>query len=108
MSASWIEAAVVNCRFLKPYDRIMLERLVQDTKLLVTVEEGTVVNGFGALLGRELADHHSAVRVVAMGIADRLVEQAPRTEQLETFGLSGPGIAARVKALHHEGSLEAR
>ena len=103
-----IEAAVVNCRFLKPYDRIMLERLVQDTKLLVTVEEGTVVNGFGALLGRELADHHPAVRVVAMGIADRLVEQAPRTEQLETFGLSGPGIAARVKALHHEGSLEAR
>ena len=103
-----IEAAVVNCRFLKPYDQIMLERLVQDTKLMVTVEEGTVVNGFGAMLGRELADHHPGVRVVAMGIADRLVEQAPRTEQLETFGLSGPGIAARVKALHHEASLEAR
>ena len=103
-----VEATVINCRFLKPYDHAMLERLLQDTKLLVTVEEGTVANGFGAFIGRELADHHPGVRVVAMGIADRLVEQAPRTDQLESFGLSGPGIAARVLALHHEGSLEAR
>ncbi len=103
-----IEAAVVNCRFLKPYDQAMLDQLVLETKLLVTVEEGTVVNGFGAYLGRALADTHPAVRVVAMGIADRLVEQAPRNEQLESFGLSSAGIAARVTALHHEGSVGAR
>ncbi len=103
-----VDAAVINCRFLKPYDRVMLDRLVTETKLLVTVEEGTEVNGFGAYLGREVAGSYPGVRVVTMGIADRLVEQAPRTEQLEAFGLTASGIAARVLALRHEGSLEAR
>ncbi len=103
-----VDAAVVNCRFLKPYDRVMLDRLVTETKLLVTVEEGTEINGFGAFLGREVAGSYPGIRVVSMGIADRLVEQAPRTEQLEAFGLTGPGIAARVLALRHEASLEAR
>ncbi len=103
-----IDAAVVNCRFLKPYDRAMLESIVADTKLLVTVEEGTVVNGFGAYLSGDLASTHPAVRVVPIGIADQLIEQAPRGEQLETFGLTGPKLAARIAALHHEGSFESR
>ena len=103
-----IDAAVINCRFLKPYDRVMLERIVAGTRLLVTVEEGTVVNGFGGYLAGELAVSHPAVRVVPLGIADRLVEQAPRAEQLEAFGLTGSKLATRIAALHHEGSFESR
>jgi deoxyxylulose-5-phosphate synthase len=48
------------------------------------------------------------VRVVALGVPDRLVEQAPRAEQLELFGLTASGIARRITALQHEESLEAR
>ena len=40
--------------------------------------------------------------------ADRLMDQAPRAEQLETFGLTAAGIARRVAALHHEESLGPR
>jgi 1-deoxy-D-xylulose-5-phosphate synthase len=103
-----IDAAVVNCRFLKPYDAALLDGVVRTTKLLVTVEEGTVVNGFGAFLTRELAVRHPDVRVVSLGVPDQLIEQAPRAEQLERFGLTGAGIASRVSALHHEGSFEPR
>ena len=48
------------------------------------------------------------VRVVALGVPDRLMEQAPRQEQLESFGLTAEGIARRIAALHHEESLEPR
>ena len=108
LAAEGIEAAVVNCRFLKPYDRPMLERLAATTRLLVTVEEGTVVNGFGAYLARELAESHPDVRLVTLGVPDHLIEQAPRADQLERFGLTGAGIAHKVAVLHHEGTLEAR
>jgi 1-deoxy-D-xylulose-5-phosphate synthase len=103
-----IDAAVINCRFLKPYDEIMLESVVHESKLVVTVEEGTVVNGFGAMLSRELQASHPEVRVHCLGVPDRLMDQAPRAEQLERFGLTGPGIAARISALHHEETFEAR
>ena len=108
LAVEGVDATVVNCRFLKPYDRAMLESITAETRLLVTVEEGVVVNGFGAMLAREMSDAHPEVRVVAMGTPDRLIDQAPRADQLSWFGLTGKGIAARVLAAHHEGSLEAR
>jgi 1-deoxy-D-xylulose-5-phosphate synthase len=103
-----VDCAVVNCRFLKPLDTAMLESLVQRHRILVTVEEGTIVNGFGAYLAETLQTTHPEVRVVALGVPDRLVEQAPRADQLELFGLTAAGIARRITALQHEESLEAR
>lgn len=108
LAADGIDCAVVNCRFLKPLDSAMLESLVQRHRTLVTVEEGTIVNGFGAYLAETLQTTHPEVRVVALGVPDRLIEQAPRAEQLELYGLTAAGIARRITALQHEESLEAR
>jgi 1-deoxy-D-xylulose-5-phosphate synthase len=108
VAADGIDCAVVNCRFLKPIDLAMLESLAQRHRILVTVEEGTIVNGFGAYLAETLQTTHPEVRVVALGVPDRLIEQAPRVEQLESFGLTAAGIAGRITALQHEESLEAR
>jgi 1-deoxy-D-xylulose-5-phosphate synthase len=103
-----IDCEVVNCRFLKPLDHAMLESLLQRHRTIVTVEEGTIVNGFGAYLAETLQTTHPEVRVVALGVPDRLIEQAPRVEQLELFGLTAAGIARRITTLQHEESLEAR
>jgi 1-deoxy-D-xylulose-5-phosphate synthase len=108
LAADGIDCAVVNARFLKPLDQSMLELVLQEHRTLVTVEEGTIVNGFGAYLAETLQTTHPEVRVVALGVPDRLVEQAPRAEQLELCGLTAAGIARRITALQHEESLEAR
>jgi 1-deoxy-D-xylulose-5-phosphate synthase len=103
-----LECSVVNARFLKPLDRATLEGLLADHRVLVTVEEGTVVNGFGAYLAETLQTIDPEVRVIALGVPDRLIEQAPRAEQLAAFGLTPEGIARRVAALHGEESVGAR
>ncbi|HSC58120.1 MAG TPA: 1-deoxy-D-xylulose-5-phosphate synthase [Gemmatimonadales bacterium] len=108
LAADGIDCSVVNARFLKPYDRAMLESLVGRHRTLVTVEEGTVVNGFGAYLAGILQTTRPEVRVVPLGVPDKLQEQAPRAEQLESFGLTADGIARRIVALRREESLEAR
>jgi 1-deoxy-D-xylulose-5-phosphate synthase len=108
VAAEGVDCAVVNCRFLKPMDHAMLESLAQRHRVLVTVEEGTVVNGFGAYLAETLQTTHPEVRVVALGVPDRLIEQAPRGDQLQALGLTADGIARRILALLHEESFEAR
>src|SRR6478672_5971994 len=108
LAGEGIECSVVNCRFLKPLDTAMLDALTSRHHTLVTVEEGTIVNGFGAYLAETLQTTHPETRVVALGVPDRLVEQAPRAEQLDGFGLTATGIARRITALQHEESLEAR
>lgn len=97
LAAEGIDAAAVNARFIKPYDESMLDELLADCSLIVTVEEGTVVNGFGAMLAARLERTHPHVRVLTMGIPDELIVQAARAKQLASFGLTADGIAAEVR-----------
>src|SRR3989454_6804351 len=80
-------------------DREMLDALAQTHKLLVTVEDGTVVNGFGAALAALVQTTAPDSRVVALGVPDRTYEHAPRAQQLADVGLTGAGIAARIREL---------
>jgi 1-deoxy-D-xylulose-5-phosphate synthase len=96
-----VDVTVVNCRFMKPYDDVTLAALLGDHRFVLVVEEGTVVNGFGAYIGSVIARLDSGVHVLTHGVADTLVDQAPRTRQLAVAGLDPAGIADRVRALHH-------
>jgi 1-deoxy-D-xylulose-5-phosphate synthase len=61
-----ISATVVNARFVKPLDEGTLERLFPAHPHLLTVEEGTVVNGFGAYAAAHVAARWP-VRCASMG-----------------------------------------
>ncbi|MBV9879182.1 MAG: 1-deoxy-D-xylulose-5-phosphate synthase [Gemmatirosa sp.] len=94
------DVTVVNCRFLKPYDQVTLAALLADHRQLLVVEEGTVVNGFGAYMASVVARLDGGVRVTAHGVPDRIIYAASRARQLALCGLDAAGIAARVRALH--------
>ena len=51
LAPSGIDVTVVNCRFLKPYDALTLAGIIADHKRCWG-REGSVVNGFGALMAR--------------------------------------------------------
>lgn len=108
LAAEGIDVTVVNCRFVKPLDRELLDELVEAHGLLVTVEDGTVVNGFGASVAALLQTTAPGARVITLGVPDRTYEHAPRAEQLAEVGLTGPGIASRVRSLAAEESLSGR
>ena len=93
-----LSPTVVNCRFIKPLDRAMLEALVRGHRLLVTVEDGTAVNGFGAYVAAAVEEMAPEVRVVIAGVPDRTFEHAPRPDQLAEAGLDAAGLAKRVRA----------
>jgi 1-deoxy-D-xylulose-5-phosphate synthase len=100
LAGEGLSVTVVNCRFLKPYDELTLAAIVADHKQLLVVEEGTVVNGFGAYMASVLGAMDPAVRVVAHGVPDRIIYAAPRARQLAACGLDAAGIADKVRALH--------
>jgi 1-deoxy-D-xylulose-5-phosphate synthase len=105
LAADGLNITVVNCRYLKPYDELTLAALVADHKQLLVVEEGTVVNGFGAFMSHVVGAMDAATRVAVHGVPDRFIEQAPRARQLTQVGLDAAGIAQRVRALHETEAL---
>jgi 1-deoxy-D-xylulose-5-phosphate synthase len=96
LAESGVSVSVVNCRYLKPHDEKILAEIVGEHQNILVVEEGTVVNGFGAHMAAVIAEMDSSVRVVAHGIPDEFIDQAPRVKQLASVGLDARGIAQRA------------
>ena len=105
LAAEGFDITVVNCRFLKPYDEVTLAAVVSGHRQVLTLEEGTVVNGFGAYMSSVIQMMEPGVRVTVHGVPDRYIEQAARKKQLALVGLDAAGIANRVRALHEAEAL---
>lgn len=108
LAAEGISVTVVNCRYLKPHDEITLNALLSNHSRFLVVEEGTVVNGFGAYMGNVISKLDQSALVSAHGIPDVFVEQASRKRQLELTGLDANGIADKVRALSNSATTASR
>ncbi len=92
-SEGW-DVGLVNARFAKPLDRELLARALRECRFLVTVEESTLVGGFGSAVleaANELGS--SDCRIRRLGLPDRFVEHGERSELLAELGLDAEGIA---------------
>ena len=105
LAAEGLDVSVVNCRYLKPYDEVTLAAILANHRQVLVVEEGTVVNGFGAFMAAVIERHDPGVRVHTHGVPDRIVYAASRAAQLASLGLDAAGIAERVRALHESEAL---
>jgi 1-deoxy-D-xylulose-5-phosphate synthase len=87
------DLAVINARFAKPLDTDTILRAVGQCGFVVTVEEGSLMTGFGSAVLEACADAGlSAAHVQRLGIPDRFIEHGERGELLADLGLDAAGI----------------
>jgi len=88
-----VKAGVVNARFVKPLDTELIDRVMKRNPAVITVEDNSVVGGFGAgVLEYLTSQGHDTARVRVMGIPDRFIEHGARDLLLEEIGLTAEGI----------------
>jgi len=94
-----IETTVINARFVKPLDSALLLALARTKRLIVTVEEAYLAGGFGSAIIELLEENglQDKVRVVRMGVPDRIVTHGDAKLLLAKYGLDADGIYTRVK-----------
>ncbi|MBD0324925.1 MAG: 1-deoxy-D-xylulose-5-phosphate synthase, partial [Pyrinomonadaceae bacterium] len=99
LAGEGIETTVVNARFVKPLDAGLLLALARTRRLIVTVEEAYLAGGFGSAVMELLEENglQDQVRVVRMGVPDRLVTHGDPKLLLAKYGLDPDGIYTRVK-----------
>ena len=79
-------------------DAAMVERAVRETGFVVTVEEGSLMGGFGSAVLEAASEMGlDTSRIRRLGIPDRFVEHADRGELLADLGLDARGIAAACR-----------
>jgi 1-deoxy-D-xylulose-5-phosphate synthase len=99
LAKAGIEATVVNARFVKPLDAGLLLALARTKRLMVTVEEAYLAGGFGSAVMELLEENGllDAVRVVRMGVPDRIITHGDPKLLLAKYGLDADGIYTRVR-----------
>lgn len=87
-----IEAAHYDMRFVKPLDEEMLHEVFKNHTKIITVEDGTIVGGFGSAITEFMADHGYTAQVVRLGIPDRIVEHGEQPELHKECGYDAEAI----------------
>lgn len=96
-AAEELNATVVNMRFVKPLDDDLVESLVADYKLLVTIEENTIMGGAGSAVVESLESKGIAIPVLQLGLPDIFIDQGDPAQMLADCGLDKAGIIKSVR-----------
>ena len=94
-----IEATVINARFVKPLDKLLIHPLAQKIGRVVTMEEGCIMGGFGSAIAESLLDAEICIPVTRIGIEDILVEHATPEESKADNNLNPNQMADRILKL---------
>ena len=65
-----INACIVNARFVKPLDKNLIMPLASKIQKVVTMEEGTLIGGFGSAIVELFNDNEINIPVYRIGIPD--------------------------------------
>jgi 1-deoxy-D-xylulose-5-phosphate synthase len=86
-------------RFAKPLDEKLLHEIGKKFATVVTIENGTILGGFGSAVLEFLNEKGYQTRVKRLGIPDRFVEHGSQDELYKECGLDVQGIVQTVKTI---------
>lgn len=66
--------------FVKPLDENALHTIFKTFSKVITIEDGTVIGGFGSAITEFAASHHYISMITILGIPDRFIEQGTVNE----------------------------
>jgi len=97
-----IDPAHYDMRFAKPLDEMLLHEVFAKYTKIITVEDGTIVGGFGSAILEFMNQHKYVAEVKLLGIPDRIVEHGTPKELHRECGYDAEGIATSVRELMKE------
>ena len=78
-----IEADVINARFLKPFDVKTVKESILKTKNIVTIEDGTKINGLGTTVKELIIDE----KIKQYAYPDEFIKHGKVEELEKIYGL---------------------
>lgn len=92
-----VSIAHYDMRFVKPIDEELMHEIGQKHRQVITIEDGTIVGGFGSACLEFFAAHQYSPKVHMLGIPDRIVEHGKPSELWAECGYDVDAIVKKVK-----------
>lgn len=99
LKAEGINPAHYDMRFAKPVDEELLHEVLRRYEKVITVEDGTVVGGFGSAVAEFIVLHQYKNDLKILGIPDRIVEHGTPKDLHRECGYDATAIADAVREM---------
>lgn len=96
LAARGISCALINARFIKPLDGECLSAYAQKCRLVVTLEDHTVIGGFGSAVQEYYAEAALTTPVLRCGWPDSFVTHGTLEHLRALHGLTPEAIARKI------------
>lgn len=91
-----IHCEVVNMRFAKPLDVELLDEVANRFKKIVTLEENSIIGGFGSGVLEYFSDKNYKNDILRIGLPDKFVDHGTQEELYKVLGIDAEGIVEKV------------
>ena len=93
-----INAEVINARFLKPLDIKTIKNSIAKTKKVITIEDGTIINGLATAIKELIIDENLRdIKLECFAYPDKFIQHGSVQELEEIYGLDEKNIIANIK-----------
>lgn len=91
-----IEVRLINCPFIKPLDKRMLEDLVEEGVSIVTIEDNIIRGGLGSYILEYVNTLDKNVKVINLGFKDEFIPHGKTDILYKLHGLDTEGIVKSI------------
>jgi 1-deoxy-D-xylulose-5-phosphate synthase len=83
-----LNAEVINVRFLKPLDKKTIKESIEKTKNVITIEDGTIINGLATAVKELIVDEDiQNVKLKTYAYPDEFIKHGSVEELEEIYGM---------------------
>ncbi|MGM0498429.1 MAG: transketolase C-terminal domain-containing protein, partial [Bacteroidota bacterium] len=94
-----VHAAHYDMRFVKPLDHKLLNEIGKKFNKVITVEDGTIMGGFGSAVMEYFNDNNYTTLVKRVGVPDKFIEHGNQEELQKECGFDTDGIVRTVRSI---------
>lgn len=87
---------IVDMHTIKPLDTLLLDDILSNHRMIVTIEEHTVVGGLGSAVAEYKASKKNAPPLLMLGLPDVFPKAGSPNFILNKYGLTAPQIAEKI------------
>ena len=100
LNAENIFPAHYDMRFVKPLDEKLLHEIFSKFKKVITIEDGTIVGGFGSAVLEWMSENNFVAQVKRLGIPDHFIEHGTPKELQQECGFYVDDVVKVVKGMN--------
>jgi len=94
--AEELNATLIDMKFVKPIDNQMIENCTKNHKVIVTIEDNSILGGAGSAVLEIISKNNLICKTLCLGIPDNFIEHGTQEEIYKLCGLDKNSIIKKI------------